>query len=73
MKSETYLARFRIHHRENSLQPLEALGDIGVQGDGHSDSDREIEHHIQVEHILWVDTEEEAVEKISLATGFDPL
>jgi hypothetical protein len=67
------LARFGIDHGENGLQPLEALGDVGVQGDGHGHGDGEVEHHVQVEHVLRVDTGEEEVEKVGLAAGFDPL
>lgn len=73
IKIETYLARFGINHGEDCLQPLEALADVGVQGDGYSHGDREIEHHIQVEHVFRVDTVEEEVEEVGLAAGFDPL
>lgn len=73
IRSETYLARFGIDHGKNGLQPLEALADVGVQGDSHSHGDREVKHHIEVEHILRVDTNEEKIEKIGLAAGFDPL
>lgn len=71
--NKTYLARFGINHGENGLQPLKALADIGVKGDSYSHSDGEVEHHVQVEHILWVDAGEEEVEKVGLAAGFDPL
>lgn len=73
MHSETYLTRFGIDHAENGLQPLEALSDVGIQGNSHSHSDREVEHDIEIEHILRVDSHEERIEKISLVTRLDPL
>lgn len=73
MRGETYLARFGIDHAENGLQPLEALADVGIQGNSHSHGDREVEHDIEIEHIFRVDSHEEGIEKIGLAAGLDPL
>lgn len=70
---ETYLSRFGIHCGQNSLQPLQTLANIGVQSNRDSHSDREVQHHIEIEHVLWVNADKNPIEQISLATGFDPL